>query len=193
MVQEVVSHKHTQFHHRQTTQCNWSRNIRAVEAAEIAGLHAHLRRLGPGCRRARFGCEVSDVFLGDYCGRVDRRNTLILGFFEAGELRGIAELRSLRKDWCAEAEAAFSVELPWQLQGVGTALMVELLRASPERGIEHIYLSCHVRNRPMLRIAEKAAAVVRVEEDECFADIRVRREPAPLQSNVPVGIVVMDL
>jgi GNAT superfamily N-acetyltransferase len=180
MVLEADSENFSCVGLRRAQQGNWSPDIRAVDISEMAEVCAHLRRLGPDCRRARFGCEVSDAFLAGYSGRVDCRNTLIFGFFEAGELRGIAELRSLRQGWCPEAEAAFSVEYRWQRKGIGTALMTELVLASPELGIEHIYLSCHVRNRPMLRIAEKAAAVVRVEEDECFADIRVRREPASL-------------
>jgi RimJ/RimL family protein N-acetyltransferase len=109
---------------------------------------------------------------------VNASNTLILGFFIAGEMRGVAELRSLREAWCDEAEAAFSVERPWQMQGIGTALMAEVIRAAHHRRIDHIYLSCHVRNRPMQRIAEKAAARMRFEDDACFADITVRREPA---------------
>jgi GNAT superfamily N-acetyltransferase len=124
---------------------------------------------------------------------MDYQNTLILGMFDAGEMRGVAELRSLRDNWCAEAEAAFSVERPWQRKGIGTALMVEVVRASSARGIKHIYLSCHTRNRPMLRIAEKAAAVMRFESDECFAHIRVRREVVPLEAELHVGIVVMEL
>jgi GNAT superfamily N-acetyltransferase len=119
---------------------------------------------------------MSDAFLARYAARIDHRNALILGLFDVGELRGVAELRSLHGDWCSEAEAAFSVERPWQRKGIGTALMVEVMRASSARGIEHLYLSCHSRNRPMLRIAEKAAAVMRFDGDECFAHIRVSRE-----------------
>jgi len=107
---------------------------------------------------------------------------------------------SLRVAWCDEAEAAFSVEQPWRLRGIGTALMAEAVRFSRQRGIEHIYLSCHVRNRPMQRIAEKLAAQMRFEDDECFTRIAVRREPmaAQLRSGANIecpaaGIVAIDL
>jgi RimJ/RimL family protein N-acetyltransferase len=183
-----------------TSQRSWSRSIRAVDRNELGYFRDHLLRLGSGCRRSRFGNETTDAFLKGYAASVNHANTMVLGFFEAEQMRGTAELRSLREGWCDEAEAAFSVELPWQLRGIGTALMVETARAAHRRGVEHIYLSCHVRNRPMQRIAEKLAAKMRFEDDECLAHIRVRREPATVQvdsganiESLTPGIVVIDL
>jgi GNAT superfamily N-acetyltransferase len=178
----------------------WSRSIRTLAGHELGCFQRHLLRLSPGCRRSRFGNETTDAFLEDYAASVTQANTLILGLFEADGMRGAAELRSLREDWCPEAEAAFSVEQPWQFQGIGTALMAETVRAASQRDVEHIYLSCHLRNRPMQRIAEKLAAKMRFEDDECFAHINVRREPAATQldsganiESITAGIVVIDL
>jgi RimJ/RimL family protein N-acetyltransferase len=130
---------------------------------------------------------------------VDPINTLVLVLFDAHELRGAVELRSLQNAWCADAEVAFSVERRWQSRGIGTALMAEAVRASRRLAIEHIYLSCHVRNRPMQRIAEKMAAEMRFEDDECFAQLAVRREratfpfSAPALECHPADYVVIDL
>src|SRR4051812_14774940 len=98
---------------------------------------------------------MSNVYLAcnsvlrDYGGRVNPLNTLVLGLFDGDDLRGAAELRSLQSAWCMEAEAAFSVERAWQSRGIGTALMAESVRVARSLAVEHIYLSCHVRNRPM--------------------------------------------
>jgi GNAT superfamily N-acetyltransferase len=130
----------------------WSGSIRPVSGDELSSFRYHLLRLNSHCRRARFGNETSDSFLQDYASRVSPLDMLVLGYFEENEMRGAAELRSLRQVWCAEAEAAFSVERSWQSRGIGTALMVETIRTAYRLAVEHIYLSCHVRNRPMLRI-----------------------------------------
>jgi hypothetical protein len=78
--------------------------------------------------------------------------------------------------------------------------MVEAVRASHLRGIEHIYLSCHLRNRPMQRIAEKFAAAMRFEDGECFARVTLRWEPTAAYWHVgassgppSTGMVVIDL
>jgi GNAT superfamily N-acetyltransferase len=161
----------------------WGPAIRPLAGHELDRFQRHLLRLSGGCRRSRFGNETTDGFVRDYTARVRQTNTVVLGYFEADEVRGAGELRSLRTGWCNEAEAAFSVEEPWQLRGIGTALMVEAVRASRQRGIEHIYLICHVRNRPMQRIAEKFAARMRFDDSECFAHVTVRSKPAPPHPN----------
>jgi hypothetical protein len=76
---------------------------------------------------------------------------------------------------------------PWQLRGVGTALMAGLVQEASRRGTEHIHLACHLHNRPMQRIAQKAAAQIRLEEDDCLAHITVRRVPPQMWLAASVG------
>jgi hypothetical protein len=83
---------------------------RALRKHELPFYCNHLLRLRRQCRRSRFGNEVSDRFLRDYVGCIDLTNTAILGFFDGDEMRGAAELRSMRNVWCDAAEAAFSVD-----------------------------------------------------------------------------------
>jgi RimJ/RimL family protein N-acetyltransferase len=147
---------------------------RHVLAEELDGFGRHLVRLTDECRRSRFGNSTTDAFLHAYAGRVDHANTLVLAFVEANEMRGAAELRSLQAAWCNEAEAAFSVEKRYRRRGIGTSLMVEVVRAARRFGVEHIYLSCHIHNRAMQRIAEKFAAELRFEDTDCFARVTVR-------------------
>ena len=157
----------------------WASLIRPVAGSEIARFQQHLLRLSADCRRSRFGNATSDAFVRDYGRQINHRNTLLLGLFNAGELRAAAELRSLQDNWRTEAEAAFSVERPWQSRGIGTALMAETVRHARDMAIEHIYLSCHVHNRPMQRVAEKMAAKLRFEDDECFVHLSVCCDRSP--------------
>src|SRR5262245_2141425 len=115
---------------------------RALGKRALSFYCKHLLRLHRQCRRSRFGNEVSDRFLQDYVGRVDLTNTAILGYFDGDEMRGAAELRSIGNVWCNEAEAAFSVESQWRLQGIGSTLMLDALAMSHRFGVERVHLIC---------------------------------------------------
>src|SRR5882757_7130528 len=115
----------------------WAPSIRLVTDNELDRFHRHLLRLSAHCRRSRFGNETTDSFLRDYARGVNPLNTLVLGLFDADELRGAVELRSLQADWCTEAEAAFSVERTWQSRGIAIAIMVEAVRTSRKLAVEH--------------------------------------------------------
>jgi GNAT superfamily N-acetyltransferase len=146
---------------------------RALGEHELSLYGKHLQRLHRHSRRSRFGNEVSDRFLQDYVGRVDLTNTAILGYFDGDEMRGAAEIRSMRNIWCDAAEAAFSVEAQWRSQGIGSRLMMDALAMSRELGVEQIHLICDRHNRPMQRIAEKVCADIRFEGDDYLAQISV--------------------
>src|SRR5215831_6492482 len=152
---------------------------RALREHELPFFCNHLLRLRRQCRRSRFGNEVSDQFLQDYVGRIDFANTAILGYFDGNEMRGVAELRSMRDAWCDEAEAAFSVEAQWRSRGIGSALMLGTLAISHEHGVERVHLICERHNRAMLRIAEKVCADIRFEDGDCLSQIQVPRRLPP--------------
>jgi RimJ/RimL family protein N-acetyltransferase len=100
-------------------------------------------------------------------GCIDLTNTAILGFFDGDEMRGAAELRSMRNVWCDAAEAAFSVEAQWRSQGIGGTLMMDTLAMSHGLGVERVHLICERHNLAMLRIAEKVCADIRFEDGDC--------------------------
>jgi GNAT superfamily N-acetyltransferase len=157
---------------------------RALRKHELPFYCNHLLRLRRQCRRSRFGNEVSDRFLRDYVGCIDLTNTAILGFFDGDEMRGAAELRSMRNVWCDAAEAAFSVEAQWRSRGIGGALMMDTLAMSRGLGVERVHLICERHNRAMLRIAEKVCADIRFEHGDCLSQITVpqrqsQEDPGP--------------
>src|SRR5262249_57017995 len=80
------------------------------------------------------------------------------GFFADGVLRGGAELRSIGPVFAREGEAAFSVELPWQSHGVGTALLERTLLSARNRGIQLLRLHWLAENHRIQQLASKFEA-----------------------------------
>jgi GNAT superfamily N-acetyltransferase len=152
-----------------------SGSIRELAHNDLQGYLHHLLRLSRRCRRSRFGNEVNDNFLRDYVARVDLTNTVVLGYFAEGTMRGAAELRSFRDVWCDEAETAFSVEEANRSQGLGTALMASALSVALRHGVKQVHLICDRHNLSMQRIAEKIGADMRYEDSNCMGQISVAK------------------
>jgi GNAT superfamily N-acetyltransferase len=134
----------------------------------------HLVKLTGDCRCSRFGNFMTDATLRAHAAGTNYENTLVLACYDDGQLRGIAELRSLLTVWCEEAEAAFSVELAWRRRGVGTALMGQLIRSAYALGVPHVYLNCHPHNRPMQRISHRFGAQMSFQDGDCTIHLSVQ-------------------
>lgn len=180
---------------------HWQGAVRELPASQLHHFQWHLLRLEDGSRRSRY--PTSEAFLRAYRRHADGTNTVVFGCFVDGHMRGAVELRPLQRDGCRTAEITFSVESAWRERGIGTALMEEVIRAARERGIEHLYFSCHALNRRMQRIAERFTARIGFEDCAYFADIMVRQKPmAPvrcepgsekeLPDNLPDNLIVLD-
>jgi hypothetical protein len=59
-----------------------------------------------------------------------------------------------------EAEAAFSIEKPWQSHGVGSALLERTLLSARNRGIKHLQVCCLMENQRMQHLARKFEAEI---------------------------------
>ena len=119
----------------------------------------------------RFAHSVSDAFIEEYAGRMSEYGSLVYGHLVDGKVRGAAELRRLGDAWGEEAEAAFSVERPYQDHGVGTELMGRVVRAARNRSIRRLYMSCLAENAKMQAIARKHEAVLRFEYGDVVGEI----------------------
>jgi GNAT superfamily N-acetyltransferase len=149
--------------------------IRRLWPTETDKFCDHLLRLDPESRRMRFAHSVSDDFIAEYAGRMTEFGSLVYGHLVDGKVRGAAELRRLGDTWGDEAEAAFSVERPYQDHGVGTDLMGRVVRAARNRNIHRLYMSCLAENGRMQAIARKHAAVLRFEYGEVVGEILPER------------------
>jgi GNAT superfamily N-acetyltransferase len=130
--------------------------VRKLWTGEIDQYRNHLLRLDPQSRRNRFGGAVSDERIRRHVATATATNCVLHGFFVEGTLRGAAELRIIGPGLFArKAEAAFSVETPWQSHGIGSVLLERTLLAARNRAIKQIQLACLADNKRMQQLARK--------------------------------------
>jgi len=129
--------------------------IRKLWIGESEKYRDHVLRLDPQSRRNRFGGTVSDDFVRNYVDLSISLDAVVHGFFVDGALHGAAELRPLGLHFPRQAEAAISVEKPWQSYGVGSALLRRTLLAARNRGFRLLHMACLAENRRMQQLARK--------------------------------------
>jgi GNAT superfamily N-acetyltransferase len=132
--------------------------IRKLWAGEADEYREHLLRLDPDSRYRRFSGAVADDFIGRHAAGAFEPGAVVHGFFVDGTLRGAAELRPYGLGPAREGEAAFSVEQPWQSQGVGSLLLERTLLSARNRGIQSLHMHCLADNRRMQQLARKFEA-----------------------------------
>ena len=153
--------------------------IRKLWISEAEAYRDHLLRLDPDSRRNRFAGAVSDQFVTDYANLSFGIDAVIHGFFVDGILRGVAELRPLGNGFAEEAEAAFSIETPWQSNGVGTALLERTLLAARNRGIKLLHMACLVNNARMIELARKFEADLKFDFGSVIGEVEAAY-PTPI-------------
>jgi GNAT superfamily N-acetyltransferase len=131
--------------------------VRKLWPGEAEAYRDHLLRLDAESRHRRFSGAVGDDFVAQHARSIGEFGTVVYGFFLDGTLRGAAELRPAAP-FARDAEAAFSVEQPWQSHGVGTVLLEHVLLAARNRGITALAMQCLADNRRMQQLARKFAA-----------------------------------
>lgn len=153
--------------------------IRKLWIGEADIYRNHLLRLDPGSRRSRFAGAVSDEFVRDYAELSFGIDALVHGFFVDGTLRGAAELRPIGAPLRREAEAAFSIEKPWQSHGVGSVLLERTLLAARNRGIKFLHMACLADNKRMQQLARKYDAELTFDFSSVVGEVATPR-PTPL-------------
>lgn len=146
-------------------------SIRKLLKREHPLYREHLLRLDTEARRRRFAHSVSDDFIIRHAGKANESGSFIFGYFDAGQLRGVAELKLSPGTLNANAEAAFSVERDYVNQGIATELMGRVIRTARNRGVRHLVLSCLAENAKMRAIAAKYGAELHFEEGGVVGDI----------------------
>lgn len=152
--------------------------VRRLWSADADAYAAHLLRLDPGSRRHRFGGAVADRYIRHHAHNAFGPAHVIYGFLADGVLRGVAELRPFDLAG-GRAEAAFSIEKPWQSHGVGTELLDRVLLAARNRGVKQLHVTCLLENQRMQQLARKFAAELRQEEDSVVGEVEAPY-PTPL-------------
>jgi GNAT superfamily N-acetyltransferase len=153
--------------------------IRKLWIGEADIYRDHMLRLDADSRRNRFAGTVSDEFVRDYAELSFGIDALIHGFFVDGTLRGAAELRPIGAPLMREAEAAFSIEKPWQSHGVGSLLLERTLLAARNRGIKFLHMACLADNRRMQQLARKYDAELTFDFSNVVGEVATP-QPTPL-------------
>ena len=81
-----------------------------------------------------------------------------------------AELRPFGPN-AGQAEAAFSIERPWQSHGVGTELLERTPLAARNRGIKQLQITCLSENQRMQQLARKFDAELRRGYDSVIGEV----------------------
>src|SRR5437763_4800487 len=153
--------------------------IRKLWIGEADIYRDHMLRLDADSRRNRFAGTVSDEFVRDYADLSFGIDAIIHGFFVEGALRAAAELRPIGAPITREAEAAFSIEKPWQSHGVGSVLLERALLAARNRGLKFLHMACLTDNRRMLQLARKYDAELSFDFASVVGELAAPR-PTPL-------------
>jgi len=132
--------------------------IRKLWVGETDAYRDHLLRLDSESRHRRFSGAVSDEFIARHAASAGDVGVVVHGFFVGGTLRGAAELRPYGLTFAREGEAAFSIEQPWQSQGVGSMLLERTLLSARNRGIKSLHMHCLADNKRMQQLARKFEA-----------------------------------
>ena len=132
--------------------------IRKLWMGETDVYRDHLLRLDPASRHTRFSGTVSDDAIAGHAATAGAVGVVVHGFFVDGILRGASELRRIGPVLSREAEAAFSIERPWQSHGVGTVLLERTLLSARNRGIISLHMHCLAHNHRMQQLARKFEA-----------------------------------
>jgi GNAT superfamily N-acetyltransferase len=153
--------------------------IRKLWIGEAAKYRDHLLRLDPQSRHSRFGGGVSEDFIRHYADLSIALEAVVHGFFIDGKMHGAAELRPLGLRFPRQAEAAISVEKPWQSHGVGSALLRHTLLTARNRGVRHLHMACLAENRRMQQLARKFDAELSFDFGSVVGEVESSR-PTPL-------------
>lgn len=131
--------------------------LRGLEARDQQAHAAHLLRLSPASRRARFHSALNDGAVISYSQQIDWQHALIFGAFVDGMLRGVGELIPYPdRD---EGEASFSIETDFQHMGIGKRLVLLTLLAARSSGLTRMHMDFIGDNQAMRRLARDVGAI----------------------------------
>ena len=135
--------------------------VRKLWVGEADAYRDHLLRLDPESRHRRFSGAIGDEIVARHAATISEIGVVVHGFFVDGILRGAAELRHIGSPFATEAEAAFSIERPWQSHGIGTELLERTLLSARNRGIKAMHMQWLPENQRMQQLARKFEAEIK--------------------------------
>jgi RimJ/RimL family protein N-acetyltransferase len=155
-----------------------SRLIRRLRPSDLPKFRDHLLRLDPVSRHDRFNGAVGEPFITAYAQRSFARGTTVVGYIDAGSIRGAAEIHERPEESEPTAEIAFSVESEFQGRGIGALMFERLLAHARGMGYLRLRVTTHPENGRMRRLARKFNASLSFQAGETVAIISLEPLPA---------------
>ena len=156
-------------------------SFRKLLSGETGALCRHLARLTDEERLFRFMGALDPKSVRDHCEGINWRQTVVIGFFESGVLRGSAEVHPADDRFPMSCEVAIAVETAWQESGVATELLHRALVIARNRVARELRICCFVDNHRIQAVARKFGARFRSRAGQSDAAIRI---PAPSCSSL---------
>ena len=156
------------------------RLIRKMWIGEAEHYRDHLLRLDAESRRNRFAGAVSDEFVA--ATMPTSRSASTPSFTASSSTECCAARPSCARSAppvTREAEAAFSIEKPWQSHGVGSVLLERTLLAARNRGLKFLHMACLADNKRMQQLARKYDAELSFDFGSVVGEVAAPR-PTPL-------------
>jgi len=148
-------------------------SIRKLLPSEAGALSKHLARLSAEERLFRFMGSLDAASVRTHCRRIDWLQTVVVGFFEGGVLRGSAEVHVADNRFPMSYELAIAVETAWQEHGVATQLLHRALVIARNRGAREMRIYCFVDNHRIQNLARKFGARFLSRAGQADAAIRI--------------------
>jgi RimJ/RimL family protein N-acetyltransferase len=148
---------------------------RRLWLSDAPAMCAHFSRLSPADRYQRFAQHIDDAGIEKFCRQLSWLNTIMIGHFLDGELRGVGELRLSGLRPPLIAELAISVERDFQNRGIGTELFQRLVVLARNRRVRTIHMQCLMDNIRLRRIAGKFGAQIEMDFGEVSGLLELRR------------------
>jgi GNAT superfamily N-acetyltransferase len=159
--------------------------VRALGPRQRANILTHLLALEESDRYMRFGYAASDAHIGRYVEQIDFDHDEVFGVFNRRlQLLAMAHLAFTKSTQPAPACAEFGVSvLPrGRGRGIGSRLFESACLRARNRGVDALVVHALTENKPMLKIAKAAGAIL--ERDGPDATARLRLPPEDLSSHL---------
>jgi hypothetical protein len=147
----------------------WRDAVITIAAGQHRCFLDHLLRLAAEDRLQRFCHAVDDTFLQAYVAHLDLMPHTIIGCFDAGQMRGAAELRAAEPAAAGVVEATVSLEKGWLGQGIEKALIVRAISIARGMGARQLLLDRLGYSEALRRTVGEFDAQMVFGDDDCSA------------------------
>jgi hypothetical protein len=147
----------------------WRDAVITIGAGQRHCFLDHLLRLAAEERLQRFCHAVDDTSLQAYVAHLDFMHHTIIGCFDAGQMRGAAELRAAEPAAAGLVEATVSLEKRWLGQGIERALVVRAISTARRMGARQLLLDRLGYSEALRRTVGEFAAEMVFGGDDCRA------------------------